>query len=248
MLVNRRKQKASKQLTVPGIIMIVMIPSLFSTSVWANPAYHSHADIYHSVKQALTQHIRSNQYTDFRIQPGKLDPRLRLKKCDIPLETYITQNNRYSRGITVSVRCNGQQAWQIYVPSQVYVYKKVLVSKQTIARGQLIAKKDLMFSRREISNLHYGYFVNKHDIIGKQTTRTLFPGTVLRTKLIRDPIVVKRGETVTIVAEISGIKVSMSGKALNSGSKGKTIKVRNLSSKKVVEATIIDKGLVKVIL
>jgi flagella basal body P-ring formation protein FlgA len=58
--------------------------------------------------------------------------------------------------------------------------------------------------------------------------------------------VVKRGEQIILVAATSAMEVRMNGTALEDASVGQTIKVKNSSSKRVVEGVVQAPGIVKV--
>ncbi len=59
---------------------------------------------------------------------------------------------------------------------------------------------------------------------------------------------VKRGNRVTIIAQVGSIQVRMKGKALSDGVTGERIKVLNESSSRKLEATVVKAGLVEVTL
>ena len=77
---------------------------------------------------------------------------------------------------------------------------------------------------------------------------TLKPGAVLSPGQLRRPPAVKRGSQVTILGRAGGIEVRMSGKALSDGARGQRIKVRNSSSSRQIEGTVIARGTVEVTL
>lgn len=58
--------------------------------------------------------------------------------------------------------------------------------------------------------------------------------------------IVKPGSLVSLVASVNGLAVSAQGVALERGAAGDTIRVRNLSSKKVMTGRVIDAGRVEI--
>jgi flagella basal body P-ring formation protein FlgA len=56
------------------------------------------------------------------------------------------------------------------------------------------------------------------------------------------PVVIKKGDTITIVAEMPGIRLSTQGKAMSNGGKGDVITFMNTSSRRPVDARIVDAG------
>jgi flagella basal body P-ring formation protein FlgA len=71
-------------------------------------------------------------------------------------------------------------------------------------------------------------------------------GMVLTPALLKPQLLIKRGEKVTILADTGAVQVRMEGKALMDGARGQVIRVRNLSSKREVEAAVVAPGIVQV--
>jgi len=59
------------------------------------------------------------------------------------------------------------------------------------------------------------------------------------------PLLGERGDQVLIRVEADGVAASMTGEALQSGSKGEGIRVRNHSSGKVITAWVVERGIVE---
>ncbi|HHH39513.1 MAG TPA: hypothetical protein ENK50_08060, partial [Sedimenticola sp.] len=72
-----------------------------------------------AIREAARQHVLK-QITDAGqpavVTAGRLDSRLKLARCDSPLETFSPPGKRRSAKQTVGVRCNGKQSWTLYVP------------------------------------------------------------------------------------------------------------------------------------
>jgi len=74
--------------------------------------------------------------------------------------------------------------------------------------------------------------------------RRIRANQILSPDLIDQPNAVKRGERVKIIATHDGISAAMSGEALEKGSLGDVIKVKNLSSGNTIEAKVLEVGVV----
>lgn len=213
----------------------------------AVPQFEKHANIIRTVKQFIQVHIQKMHKGEFTISVGRIDPRHKLSRCAVPLEARITGNNFRGSAMTIAVRCTRPSPWLLYVPGKVSMFKSVYIARQTMMRGHKITESDLQLTRRDITRLHYGYIDRKQDIIGKITRRVVFANTVFKSQMLGLPILVKRGQTVVLMAESNGIQVRMSGKALTSGPIGHSIRVRNLSSRRIVEGIVVSTGVVKII-
>jgi len=95
------------------------------------------------------------------VTAGRLDRRLRLTACELPLESFAPPGKRRMGKRTVGVRCNGKHAWTIYVPVSVKVMTEVIIAKRALERGTIISAADVGLEQRDISRLHRGYLEQK---------------------------------------------------------------------------------------
>ncbi|MDR1021277.1 MAG: flagellar basal body P-ring formation chaperone FlgA [Synergistaceae bacterium] len=64
---------------------------------------------------------------------------------------------------------------------------------------------------------------------------------------VESTLIVRSGASVRLVASVGGLGVEVRGIALQRGGKGDIIKVRNLSTRKILSGTVIDAGRVSII-
>lgn len=67
----------------------------------------------------------------------------------------------------------------------------------------------------------------------------------MRAGQLSSPVLVKRGDAVTMVARRDGIEVSMAGEAMDAGGKGAMVRVRNVASGQVVRMRVSGSGTVE---
>jgi flagella basal body P-ring formation protein FlgA len=79
-------------------------------------------------------------------------------------------------------------------------------------------------------------------VVGQIARRPVRANTPLFAMDFAKPVMVRKGDTVTIVAEMPGIRISAQGKAMTNGSKGDVITFMNTSSRRSVDARIVDSG------
>ena len=209
-------------------------------------AVQSHA----SIRDAARQHVAAS--TDqFAARPevsvGDLDSRLKLSACDEPLETYDSPNGLNGGRGVVGVRCNGRRPWKIYVPVTIALIDEVVVTRRPIVRGQTLRPADLALSETDVSRLHKAYFTRIDDVVGLRSKRAVRAGRTLHAGLLKREQLVRRGRPVSITASISGLRVSMRGKALSDGGRGDRVRVENLNSGRIVSGIVAGNGLVEVL-
>ncbi|WP_164513431.1 flagellar basal body P-ring formation chaperone FlgA [Thiosocius teredinicola] len=219
---------------------------LLATAAHTSERKHESHD---AIRAAAEAHVLA-QADEFPTTPvvkaGDLDSRLKLSACDEPLETYDSPNglNR-GRGV-VGVRCPGSTPWKIYVPVQIALMDYVVTTRRPLVRGQVLDADDLMLSETDISRLHKAYFTDIKDVVGLRTKRSIGAGSTLHAGLLKREKLVKRGSQVDIIADIGGLHVAMKGKALADGGRGDRIRVKNLTSGRVVTGEVTQAGTIRV--
>jgi len=223
-----------------AIICLCYSPGLF--------AQGSQLQSHHEIQQVIKQHIRAEFPDNIRINSlvGKLDPLLRLKKCQKPLEAFYPVGSKKLGPITLGVRCLSDSPWQIYVPVQVKAFGPAVISKRAMSRGAIIDGSDLAIATRELSSAIHGYFTSIDEVKGMEVRHSLANGRIIGPKSLKPRHLVKRGDIVTILAETSGLHIRVKGKALMDGFRGQSIRIRNTRSKQVLQGEVIASRTVRI--
>ena len=194
----------------------------------------------------LEQAVRERHGVQARVRVRQPDPRLRLKACDGPLEAYLSRGSRLTSHTTVGVHCRGTQGWSLYLQAEVAIRKPVVVTKRLVKRGESLDAASLTLETRDIATLRGGFFDKPEQVAGMLARRDLTPGTPITAPSVKAPYMVRRGEQVTLENSQGSIRVRMRGKALSNAIRGATVRVRNLTSKRIVEGVAVAPGLVRV--
>ena len=214
-------------------------------SVQAKIEYQSMESILETAK-AFTLANLSSKDKEHSVIQGKLDKRLRLKACSTPLEAFFPEYGRRVGNITVGVRCTGKNNWSLFVPMSVQVYRNVVVANKPLARGTVIQQSDLILEKRNISAFSSQVFSGIESVVGMQLTRPVQIGMPINQNGVKQPIAIKRGNLVTLLAKNSSIEVRMEGLALSDGAIGSRIKIKNKRSNRVLEGTVKSSTVVEV--
>ncbi|RFA28566.1 flagella basal body P-ring formation protein FlgA [Alkalilimnicola ehrlichii] len=226
------------------LINTVLIGTLMSTNAIASGKYQTLGSIRETVRMfAIEQHEGSGRDTE--IEVGHLDSRLRLARCSQPLSAFSPHDQARPGHMTVGVRCEGNRPWTLYVPVRVNSYINVLTLTASKPRGSTLNHSDLRAVRKNIATLPHGYFTDMEEVLGMEVRRPLRPGDVLSPNAVTQPRMVTRGQEVWLIAEAGSISVTAKATALQHGSQGDRIQVRNLSSGRVIEAEVIDENRVR---
>lgn len=202
-----------------------------------------------TIRDTAINYVRSHSATsgvDTGISAKHLDARLRLPLCQSPLQAFYPHAARKSGNITVGVRCDGSKPWTIYVPVVVQIYRDIAIATRSLPRNKILTGDDIQLQRMDISRLSGAYITDPGQIAGKQLKRPLQTGTPLLSSMLKQPIVIRRGEMVTLLAKRRRFEIRMEGKALMDGAAGDRIRVRNLRSKRIIEGKLAQGGTVLV--
>ncbi|TDE38879.1 flagellar basal body P-ring formation chaperone FlgA [Antarcticimicrobium sediminis] len=82
-------------------------------------------------------------------------------------------------------------------------------------------------------------------LVGMQVRRMLSPGRPVQIQSVQPPIIISRGERVTIQLNFGGLELAVSGKAISDAHLGQEVRVVNLSSNKTVVGVARADGLVE---
>ena len=203
-------------------------------------------DIVDLARDVATTAAMERGYDDVMVSIRPLDSRLAPALCDAPLQALPANANRTLGAISVGVRCSGSQPWTIYVRGTVNAYTDIPILTQSVPRGEIVSDGDISIEKVEIRSDFDQIIVDRDDIIGKQAKRALAAGQPLRFSQLMHPILIERGQEVTLVSGISGVQVRMQGKALASGAAGDRILVANERSGRRLEGVVGRDGTVKI--
>ena len=81
---------------------------------------------------------------------------------------------------------------------------------------------------------------------GNASINLLKEGSLITESMLKQPVVVEQGATVLLVSHYRGIEVRVPAVALSPGRVGQQIRVRNEVSGKVMLATVVDAGTVRI--
>lgn len=189
---------------------------------------------------------QQNPNIELEINAAPLDPRLKLAACSQEITVYAPPGFRAMGNSNVGVRCEGTQRWNILIPVNVRAFTNVLVTTHPLSRGTPIVANDIKLAKREISNLTGGFFTSDAEIIGQVTNQPLMMETILSRNSVTPPLLVRRGEQVTIIASGDGIEIRSEGVALQNGVLGSTVTVSNTNSKRQIEGIVTAPGMIQV--
>jgi flagella basal body P-ring formation protein FlgA len=121
------------------------------------------------------------------------------------------------------------------------------VPTTTIYPGEII--DDTMITERTVQPSQVGRLMivlDRAELLGKVARRTLLPGRPVQTIAVAEPDLVPRGANIEVVFQEGGLTILAQAMTLEAGSAGDVIRVRNLDSGVIINATVQADGTVRV--
>jgi flagella basal body P-ring formation protein FlgA len=122
---------------------------------------------------------------------------------------------------------------------------RIVVPARDILRGEVIGESDLTFAQVAGNALPSTTVTKFEGLTGMQTRRTLRAGESIRADDVRRPVVVTKGQTVTMTFSAPGVELAAMGRAMSEGGVGDTVTVQNPVSFRMVMATVTGPGTVR---
>lgn len=182
----------------------------------------------------------------YEVVVAQIDPRLQLAMCAQPLQAFAQSGEIKPGRNTVGVRCQGEKGWTVYSVATVKAFKQVAILNKSLRRNDVIRAEYLNFEIRDAGLMQAGYVTDASQVVDKQAVRNIPAGSVLNRQHYAEPTLVRRGERVNIQSGKFGMLITAAGTALNDGTEGQRISVKNLSSQRVIQAVVVGSGQVTV--
>ena len=172
------------------------------------------------------------------------------KKCGHELNIRPLFNNFK----TVIVSCNKPLKWQITIRTNadsapiIHSKKKInkisnsiklIILRNNLKKGEVIQKHDLKFDYKT-NSVGTGFFESFDVLVGRKINQNLSKGQVIKIRHLEENFMVSEGQSIIIFSDLYGINVRMQGNALENGHFNELIKVKNISSGKIVQGRVIN--------
>src|SRR5699024_1129312 len=182
----------------------------------------AHANVARDAARHFLHHEASHlgHNVTVAIHPSRAD----LPACHHPRPFLPGTGQKLLGRVTVGVRCDSGQVR--YLQARVSADGRYWEAKERIPAGTALTATMLEADHGDLGQLPHGAIRDRSAALGQVTTRTLAKGTVIQSAQLREAWLVHRRQPVTVEARGQGFRVTRSGKALQDGALGDTVRVR----------------------
>lgn len=120
------------------------------------------------------------------------------------------------------------------------------VATKPLKKGEVVKAEDVKLERINGTAAGRDSIEQIGDLVGRSLVKDVGQGEMFRAGAVVVPPVIASGSRVTMIYRQGRLQATAIGTALETGAEGQEIKVRNESSGKVIEARVVEKGIVEV--
>lgn len=198
------------------------------------------------VMEAIHSYLRSSG-EDAQLKDVSYNDDVFVSPGTLTLQARPFLNNNPGRlGFNLKASVDGVEAVAFAVNAAVDSWKEVPVAKRSIYKGSIVGEDDVVMARLNTSAIPGDAAQDPKSIVGLEAHRNITSGEVFHREKLVTPIVVEVGSKVVMRYKTPAFEATATGVALEAGSIGQSIRIRNENSKKVISGTIIEAGLVGV--
>ena len=126
----------------------------------------------------------------------------------------------------------------VTLDANVRVIAPVVVAMRPLARGAVIREGDVELQQLAASEKKPGALHTVEEAIGHELVRALPTGSALSSDSLRSPLVVHRGEVLTVYAQSGGIRIRTNARSRDEGSVGELVAVESLLNRSTYYARV----------
>jgi flagellar basal body P-ring formation protein FlgA len=230
----------NRRACVAAVLWVASHDAPAATTVWQE------LDAIRTVAASAAAARQAEMPGKLQAEAALLDARLRLPACDAPLEAAAPDGSQTSGRVTVAVRCPGSTPWRVHVPVKLTVTQAVVVAAIPLERGRILAPGDVILAERELNATPSGYLTDPLAAVGRLVRRSLPAGAVVGPAGLEAPVLIRRGQAVSVEARRGLVAVSMAGIAQSDGALGELIPVRNVQSKRILQGIVRNEKSVEI--
>lgn len=202
------------------------------------------------IKEMIQQYMKGKSrelpVNELRFTPSSLPDPFTVPRGDLDYQVIPSHSQVIgSRYLTLRIWVDEQMVTNKTIRGDLEAKAEVVVAKKDLDRDQVLGEEDIKLQERDITGTR-DPFTSKGEVAGMHLKRGMESGQVLRERDVTRPVLVDRGEVVTMVAQSDSLRVTAKGVARSKGKKGDVIKVRNTQSQEEVLCRVVQNGRVKV--
>tara|TARA_R110000737_G_scaffold327468_1_gene341744 strand:- start:361 stop:1053 length:693 start_codon:yes stop_codon:yes gene_type:complete len=190
--------------------------------------------LYNFIETYVKNQVSVPAQGKLNIEVSEIDPRISLQPCFSPLKANIPEKHK-GRNVNVKIVCPDEDSWQLFIPVKIQTIVPVLVTRMRINKGTLLNDSNIEVVFKDSGQIRGTVLTDPSIVTGARTKRNLSQGSAITDK---NTCFVCKGQPVNIIAKSVNFEIKSYGIALEDGSLGELIPVKNTKSGRVVHGQV----------
>jgi len=199
--------------------------------------WHPSQDIRQRVQVFIEKNALAADKDNTSYQIGALDRRLRLRRCEHPLEITTSATVLKIGRNVVNVRCNAPVSWKVNIPVQIERYREVVITRENIHRGQRLQASQFTLKKMPVSRLRGNELTSINLAVDSRAMRSLRAGQTVAEKAL---CLICKGDKVKVTVDYGRLSIEAEVEAAENGLIDDYIQVRNIQTGQLFRAQIIS--------
>lgn len=210
-----------------------------------NQAHHLDVDlltIYRLISDKIKKEIQIPKQAKLIITPQNIEKYFKKPHCISPLNIEMVNNQIIERNNTFKISCKTKQTpypWKIFLAVTVIVKYPVVTAASNLSINTRITQEHVTIDWVPEYKLKGNEFNFKKDIIGSKTQKSIRKGSIFQKKYV---CLICKNDIVSFKLQSSNFYVKTNVKALNNANINQKIKVKNIHTKRIVNAMVTGKN------
>ena len=127
---------------------------------------------------------------------------------------------------------------KVTVQANARAWQEQVVLRNPISTKQVIRDVDVTDRRALVDKLSDEPLLTRAQVVGNQAARDMKPGTVFTSRLVEPVPLARPGQFVTVTIRSGSVQIKTVARAMDTGTFGQTIRVKNEATKDIYEVTL----------
>lgn len=182
--------------------------------------------------KTIKTHLRQQTGTEQRGLVVTINPSAaQLSRANLcrRLEAFDAPGHQLAARVYVGARCLDAHRWRMWIPVRIQRFGPHAVTARALPLGQKISEADLTIVEGDLALLPADAVLETSRLLGMELRQAVPGGSFIRFRQVRRPLVIHRGEFVSVSIKGKGYQVSSRGVAINEAGLGERTSVRMAS-------------------
>lgn len=135
---------------------------------------------------------------------------------------------------------------KLTITANVRVFEWVVFCSRPMRKGEVLKEEDLYLALFDLEKIPKGSIRKIDEAVGKRLNRSINANIPITDLILNDQKQVKRGQLVSIVIESPHFIIRATGEIKENAYVGKTVRVINTASKRIITGVLVDENTVRV--